>query len=388
MTLIDRAQEHLAHLDFTPDEYEARVAKVRDEMRRRGADLLLVDQFEHLVYLFGYLPTAARYQGCLLPLDGQPHMIVRALDLPTFLVQSWVRSYTAFDDTEDPIELAAREATRLGVGRGLAVETDSHFLTVQRYQQLAASLPGSRLVDFSGFMWSLRWIKSGAELAYLREAAAIADASILAAVAAAGEGRTERDPAIGMYSTAIELGADNGRVGLFAYGATSDTLHGRLGTGRLERGRILHLEAVPQVRGYSARIMRPVAIGGASPEQARVAARLIAIQDEQIAAMRPGAISGEVDAIVRDQVIGEGIRSDYPNATSYTLGYHATPRTTDLTRAFLPGATWALEAGMVFHVYVWARGMAFSETVLVGEDGPERLTKIERKLFTTESRRA
>ena len=37
---------------------------------------------------------------------------------------------------------------------------------------------------------------------------------------------------------------------------------------------------------------------------------------------------------------------------------------------------------MTFHMYTSAvAGIAFSETVLVTDDGPERLTKTERKLF-------
>jgi Xaa-Pro dipeptidase len=36
---------------------------------------------------------------------------------------------------------------------------------------------------------------------------------------------------------------------------------------------------------------------------------------------------------------------------------------------------------MVFHMYTGARGMAFSETVLVTDAGAERLTRLERCLF-------
>jgi Xaa-Pro dipeptidase len=36
---------------------------------------------------------------------------------------------------------------------------------------------------------------------------------------------------------------------------------------------------------------------------------------------------------------------------------------------------------MAFHMYVAAKGMAFSETVLVSEDGARRLTQIKRRLF-------
>ena len=37
---------------------------------------------------------------------------------------------------------------------------------------------------------------------------------------------------------------------------------------------------------------------------------------------------------------------------------------------------------MVFHMYLGASGMTFSETVLVTESGAERLTRLERRLFT------
>jgi len=36
---------------------------------------------------------------------------------------------------------------------------------------------------------------------------------------------------------------------------------------------------------------------------------------------------------------------------------------------------------MVFHMYTSARGVSFSETVLVTDAGAERLTKLERRLF-------
>lgn len=366
-------------LDFSLEEYNQRIDAVRKRMSDRGADALLVDQFEHLVYLFGYLPTAALYQACLLPIDGPPRMLVRGLDMPTFRRQSWVEDVTAYSDWEDPIELIGAMAQELGISR-LALETDSNFLTIKRYQQLRRSLPQVEIIDFSSILWELRLIKSQAEIGYLREAARIADASLLVARDAAGEGQNVRDVAAAAYSAALALGADNGRIALFASGASSDALHGRLGSDRLSRGDVLHLELIPQVRGYSARTMRSISIGAPSEERQRVAHRLIAIQDEQIAAMRPGAVASEIDAICRERVLTEGLRSEYPSITAYTLGYHATPRTSDLTRALMPGESWSLAEGMVFHVYIWAQGLAFSETVHITDKGSERLTRSERRL--------
>jgi Xaa-Pro dipeptidase len=367
--------------DFLIDEYQSRVNAVRRVMRDRGIDALVVDSFEHLVYLFGYLPTAAKYQCCLLPADGTPLMIVRSMDRTVYQHQSWVTSFREFGDHEDPIAILVEELKALGPRLSkLAFEYDSHILTVSRFKHVAEALPNCVLVDFAPVIAEMRLIKSPKEIEYLRSAAAIADRCMSAAIEAATAGVSEREPAAAAYMTAMRAGADNGRVLLSSSGNQSDSIHGRLGTRTLAEGDILHLEMVPQVRGYSARIMRPVFIGTPPAEISEAAARMVEIQDQQIAAIAPGKIARDVDAIAREQLLA-GVCNEYRNHTGYTLGYHAQPRTTDHTRILTPNATWRFEAGMVFHIFMAARGMAFGETVLVTDTGSERLTSMERRLF-------
>jgi Xaa-Pro aminopeptidase len=145
----------------------------------------------------------------------------------------------------------------------------------------------------------------------------------------------------------------------------------------------VHLEIVPRVGGYSARVMRCAAVGTPPAELMRAAERLVALQERQIAALKPGAVAEEVDAILRDGLVNSGLRASVDNITGYTLGYysHATPRTSDFTRIFCPGQRWRVEPNMVFHMYVSAGGASFSETVLITESGPERLTKLPRSLI-------
>jgi Xaa-Pro dipeptidase len=124
-------------------------------------------------------------------------------------------------------------------------------------------------------------------------------------------------------------------------------------------------------------------LGAPKPELVRAAGQLAAIQDRQIAAMKPGALAAEVDAILRDGVLSAGLRDSYDNITGYTLGLYAPagPRTSDFTRIFHPKAEWRLEPGMVFHMYASAQGASLSETVLVTPNGSERLTTLPRTLI-------
>ena len=369
---------------FSHEEYARRLAAMRAKMRERAAELVLVDEAEHLAYLTGFDRSATRYQACAIPLEGDPVTFLRALDEPSFLERSWLTDHVTVADWEDPVVVIARELARRGwANRRIGLELDSNYLTVRRWQTLTAALPAASFVDFGEVLRELRLHKSSEEIALLRRAASIADRAMAAAVAAAGEGRNEREAAAAASRVFLELGADTGRAGVITSGPRAGSLHGLLGNHRLERGDLLHMELVPQVHGYSARIMRPTAIGAPSAVQIDAARVLVELQDRQLAAMKPGIVAADVDRIVREGVLAAKLRDRYENATGYTLGYYApwSPRTSDFTRLFIPTATWALEPGMVFHMYVAALGLAFSETVLVTDAGAERLTRTERVLF-------
>ena len=367
-------------LDFTMAEYEARLAAVRKAMSDHGADTLLVDQIDHLVYLFGYLATAARYQAALIPLDGEPYLIVRELDLGTFLDQSWVRHLETFADDEESVGKVADAVGRLAAKR-LAVEKDSNILTVARLRQLQAANPGVEIVDFSGVLWKLRLIKSAAELAYIRQAAQIADGIVAAGSNSMTPGVTDRETLAAMWEAAITLGADNTRSALLGRFSPADALVPKITGNPWVVGDKAFLEATPQYRGYSARVVRPVAVGVAARRDLDAAKRVVDIQDQQIAAIRPGAAAAEVDAICRKQMLDQGLKTRFPQLTAYTLGYQCVPRVSDHTRILTPRQDWRFEAGMVFHLVAHTADIAFSETIAVTTDGAERLTKIDRKLL-------
>jgi Xaa-Pro aminopeptidase len=261
---------------------------------------------------------------------------------------------------------------------------NSYCMPVKRFRRLKALLPEVEFSDFSDVFRPLRLNKSPREIAVMRKAAAIADAAMCRAIAAARPGATSRHAAAVASAAFVELGADGGRTGPITVGRGWNFLHGPLSDAPLQPGDILHLELVPKVNGYCAKLMRPAVAGEPSAELEEVARRLIDLQDRHIASMVPGARARDVDAILRRGAVEQGLRPDYVNNTGYTLGYYfeQAPRSSDFTRLFTADATWRLEAGMTFHMYTSAAaGIAFSETVHVTPHGPERLTSIERRLF-------
>lgn len=371
------------NLLFSLDEYRDRLAKVRAAMRARRLDTLIIDQTDFLFYISGFGISENMYRACVVPLEGEPVFMLRSMDELPYLETTWLSQHVGFSDWQDPIDVLAQLLRERGWESGhIGLDGDSYCMTINRFNRLKAALPQARFGDFSGVLEVLRARKSPAEIDYVRRAAAIGDIAIEAAVAASGVGKSERDAAAAVSYTFMRHGADSGRTGPITNGVGDAFLHGNLHSRPLERGEILHLELLPFLNGYSARIMRPVVMGEASEEQRRIASLLLEIQDRQFAAMRPGAIAKDVDAIAREAILKAGLRSTFPNITGYTLGYYpqSTPHTSDFTRVFLTNAEWVLEQGMIFHMYVSANGIAFSETVLITDDGFELLTRSPRRL--------
>ncbi|MCC7272546.1 MAG: aminopeptidase P family protein [Alphaproteobacteria bacterium] len=371
-------------LSFSRAEYDRRVAAVRDVMRARGVDLLVLDECEALDYLFGTANTLNLYRAGILPLEGEPVMMPRQLDEAPFREASWLTEFRPFADWKDPVEHVCAVIAERGFAKAtIGMDYNSYAMGVRRFGQYQTLLSGARIVDFGNAINEIRLIKSAEEIDYLRRASTIADEAMRIAIAAVGVGGTERDAATAASGAFVRLGADNGACGPITAGVGAGFLHGHLHDRPLVAHDVVHMELTPRINGYSARLMRPAVVGGATARQQGAAEKLIELQDAQIAAMKPGADARAVDAILREGILKSGLRDRFDNLTGYTLGFYhrAGPRTSDFTRVFGPHVDYRLAAGMTFHMWVAADGLAFSETVLVGAGGPERLTKIERKLF-------
>ncbi|WP_127104993.1 M24 family metallopeptidase [Pararhodobacter zhoushanensis] len=368
-----------------PAEYRWRVDKARAVMAGAGCDLLLLDSGEALAWLSGYSVSETMYRAVFLPREGEPWFVLRHLDAEPCRQGGWIADIVGYPDSHEPERVMAEQIAQRGFGAGrVGVDFNSISWSPARQATIAALLPDLTFVNLEGVTESLRWVKSAHEIGKLAEASAIADRALAEIAAKALPGLTTNEAAITAAACFLRHGADTGETGPIVLGrGNHEFLHGLFRPHTLATGDVLHVELIPYVGRYGARIMRPIVIGTPSPRQQEVAQALIALQDEQIAAMRPGAIASDVDRIVRNGALKAGLRGEYTNVTAYTLGlYIRTPRSSDFSRVFLPDQHWALEENMVFHVYTTAEGLGFSETVVVTPAGGRRLTQTPRRILT------
>lgn len=370
---------------FSRAEFDRRVALARDAMECAGMDLLLVDSGELLAWLTGYTVSETMYRAAFLPREGEAWFTLRAIDEAPCREKSWIADVVGFADTEEAqAAVAASIRDHYFAEARIGLDTNSYSMSAATFMRFTQLLPEATFVPVPGLSDSLRWVKSAEEIAALQQASAIADKAMSEIAALAKPGMTTRDAAAIASGVFLREGADSGEVGpVVKASGNHEFLHGVFKTETIGEGNILHVELIPRVSNYSARLMRPVMVGTPSAELQAIADALIALQDRQIEAMRPGVRACDVDAIMRQGALDAGLRPAYENVTAYTLGlYTRTPRTSDFSGVLLPTSDWALEEGMVFHLYTTAQGLGFSETVAVGKDGGIRLTECPRRILT------
>ncbi|MEE1556881.1 MAG: Xaa-Pro peptidase family protein, partial [Alphaproteobacteria bacterium] len=186
-------------LHFEAAEFEQRISNARRILAERGLAAILIFAQESHYYLSGYDTTGYVFFQCLvLTADQQPlTLLTRRPDLEQARRTSIIEDIRIWYDREDASptdELREILAEKGLAGARMGVELDSYGLRAHDYERLKTTLNGwCELEDASSLVRGLRLIKSETELAYVRRAAELADASLLAMLETAGPGAFEGD---------------------------------------------------------------------------------------------------------------------------------------------------------------------------------------------------
>jgi len=239
-----------------------------------------------------------------------------------------------------------------------------------------------RLRDLRAGVTRLRAVKDEGEVARLRRAATVSDAAMAATVAAGLVGRRERDVAWQLRAEYQRLGAEGEAfAAIVAAGDHGAQAHALPGHRVIAAGELVVVDTGARVDGYCSDITRTFAAGAVSSELRRVYDVVLAAQLAGLAAVRAGAHGrDDVDAAARAVIAAAGYADQFGHGTGHGVGL-------EVHEAPWLGRTRGdrLEAGMICTVEpgIYVDGLAgvrIEDTVLVGEDGGEPLTRYPKDL--------
>jgi Xaa-Pro dipeptidase len=374
------------HLPVPPEELAARRAAAARAMAARGLDGLLLFRPESQFYLTGYDTFGYVFFQCVwLGADGRVALVTRAPDLR----QAWhtsviedIRIWVDRPDADPAVQLRDMLDDYGCRGRRLGVEYEAYGLTARNGRMLDAAMAGfCALEDASDLVSRLRAVKSPAELAHVRGAAALADDALDAALAAIGPGAFEGDVLAAMQGAVFRGGGDY-PGNEFVVGSGRHALLCRYRSGRR------HLDAEDQItlewagvyRHYHAAMMRTVPVGRATARHRDLHEAATEAMAACLEEVRPGRSFGDVfDAHART-VDGRGLAAHRLNACGYGLGATFAPNWMDWPMVHA-GNPEPIRPGMVLFLHMIlmdsdsVTAMCPGQTVLVTDAGPEPLSR-------------
>ncbi|SFC21789.1 aminopeptidase P family protein [Tropicimonas isoalkanivorans] len=299
---MDRPEYYRFHqgdrvLPFTGAEYDARLAGLRRIMADDGLDACVFTSMHNIAYYSGFLYCAF----------GRPYgLVVTATDSVTISAgidagQPWRRCHgdniTYTDWKRDNFWRAVLSVT----GAGKVVGYEGDHLTLDRKAQFDAFFEPAAARDVAPATMRQRMTKSAAEIALIRQGAAVADVGGYAVRDAVKAGVREIEVAMaGRDAMELEIakrfpGAEYRDTWVwFQSGINTDGAHNPV-TGRvLQRGDILSLNTFPMISGYYTALERTMFVEHVDAASLEIWQANVAAHEYGMSLLKPGARCSEV----------------------------------------------------------------------------------------------
>ena len=371
---------------FSREEFDARLTLLRRGMAERDVEVCLLSAPENIFYLTG-LDHWGYFAPHLLivPADGEMVLVTRAMERVT--IENHVRNarFEGHQDNESAADLAARLLHDLGhASRHIGLEIWSAGFPHAFGKTLKRACPAAKWRDATGLVDALRMVKSPAEQHFMREAARISDAAAGAAIDTIRAGASEREVAAECQRAMVLAGGTFPGQGPFIRStARLGEEHTSWGDTRFADGDAVFLELAGCAARYHAPLGRLVHVGRASQDAHDIAAVTRDAFEAVLGALRPGALFRNVYAAWQGVVDRAGLAHYRRHHCGYLVGIGVPPSWTggNKVTGLRNDSDIEVRAGMSFHVLSWLMGTGrgdffISNTVLLGDNGPEVLTRI------------
>jgi Xaa-Pro aminopeptidase len=370
---------------FTPSEFETRVERAQRIMRRNELDAVFVTTPPNVRYFTGFdsqfWESPTRPWFVVVPLSGEPIAVIPEIGAPEMAL-TWVKDIRAWpapmpeDDgvslLKETLDALPRRFERIGAELGREMSLRMPVIDLLR---LRDSL-GSEIVDGSPAIWQMRMVKTDAEIEHIHYICSIASDAYEALPNQISIGENEREAVRKLRIDIARRGADAtpfmpaisgpGGVPQIVCGP-----HDRI----LEKGDVLFIDTGSTFDGYFCDFDRNYAVGGLSPDVARVHEALWLATEAGIDAAVPGATTDDIWRAMNRIIEGAGALGNNVGRLGHGLGLQLTE-----PPSHRPGDGTVIAENMVLTIepgmeYAPGKMIVHEENIAITRDGPRLLTK-------------
>jgi Xaa-Pro dipeptidase len=268
------------------------------------------------------------------------------------------------------------------------MEVPAYYLHPHHYVRVRELLGEALAGDFTHLIPQLKFVKSPAELSYIRQAAQLADAAMQVFVEALKPGRSELELAGEIYHSLLSSGSGLAASPInLVSGERSCFSHGAPTHRRLKTGDCGNVEFGATYKRYTATIGRQFCLGEPSARLQEIYAVVRAACDACIANIRPGVPANTAHNAAKKIIEAAGLEVGRVHLSGYSLAAGFPPGWAE-PFFLLDDNAQPFQNGMVVTVeppvFLGEErlGVRIIDNVLVTEDGAKVLSGFSRDIIS------
>lgn len=350
-----------------------RIGRLRNQLRARGLDGLIVSSLFNIRYLTHFTGSNAL---CIVRRDGALFLTDQRYLLQS---RSEVKGLRRAIGTQGLAEEAAKRNALAGCR---TVGFESHSVTYAQYRGWKKLFPSVSFVPTSDMVENLSLLKDREELDAIRSAVAITDDVFHQLLSVIRPGVRESEIAAEISYLQRTRGAEKDAFEpIVASGERGSLPHARATTRRIRNGEMVTLDFGCTVRGYNSDLTRTIGVGRVSGKARDIHAAVLDAQTAAVHAARAGMMARDLDAVARRSIANAGYGKYFSHALGHGLGLqvHERPRISSVsTEELQAGSVVTVEPGIYISGF---GGVRIEDDVLITRNGREVLNTAPRELM-------
>jgi len=346
-----------------------RIRKLRDVMKKKGVDAVLVTSEPNMFYLSGFTGTA----GWLFITPSQKYILSDSRfweqvenESPNFRLVKAERD----DGTQGVKNILKRYPNIKKIG----FEDDK--VSFAMYKKLTKEINNVKFVALEGAVSELRMIKSEEEIKFIEKAALIANKALKRVLKIIKPGMTERYIASLLLTEIKELGAEKESFDFHVPSGANAALPHILPTDKkIKKNELIIIDLGAKYKGYCSDMTRTICLGTMSAKQEKIYKIVERAQKAAINYIKAGVVCGDVDKKARNLIEKEGYGKNFMHGLGHGTGIeiHEAPNFRPNVKTVLrPGMVLSVEPGIYISGF---GGVRIEDLILVTRGGCRILTQ-------------